>query len=105
MCVIPEKNYMQDQDVRSYYDRWVKSPTLFDHRRDRERFFKFVKACINYVGKGNTFKKLDIDTLKLHLDDDLAKLRRENYEAYDNTKHEIVSLFQTLLEYEDTELP
>ena len=51
---MPGKNYMQDNEVSKYYNQWIHGATLFDHPLDRERFFKFVKACINYVGKGNT---------------------------------------------------
>ncbi len=99
------ENYMQDSEVSKYYDKWIHGPTLFDHPLDTERFYKFVKACTNYVGKGNTFKKLDIDILKAHLYDSFAELREKNYAAYDETVFKIVSLFQTLLEYEDTNLP
>ena len=99
---MPQKNYMQDQDVRDYYDKWINSPTLLDHPMDKERFYQFVKACISHVGKGELLKKLGIDILKTYLCDDLKILREGNYAKYEDTVGEIVSLFQTLLEYEDS---
>jgi len=99
------KNYMEDQNVRAYYDVWIHGPTLFEHSFDREQFYKFVKACINYVGRGKVFEKLDRDILRLKLYDDFKKLREENYEAYENIKHKIIVEFETLLEYEDAAFP
>jgi len=100
---MPEKNYMQDQDVRGYYDRWRKSPTLLDHPNDIEKFYKFVKKCVSFAGHKDTRKKLDTSILRLHLYDDLHGKYSEDY--YDKITHEIIVLFEHLLEYEDTTLP
>ena len=39
--------------IKEYYDKWINGPTLLDHKLDRERFYRFVKACVNYAGSQN----------------------------------------------------
>lgn len=97
------ENYMQDQNVRGYYDRWIHRETLIDHASDRERFYKFVKACVDYAGHKNLRRKLDTSILRLSLYDDLHS--RYSEKAYDDITHEIVVLFEEVRDYEDTPFP
>ena len=97
------KYYMDDENVRKYYDRWISSPTLLEHPTDKESFYKFVKACIGYAGHGNVVRKLDTSILRLHLYDDLHDRYSEEY--YDEITHKIIVLFERLLNYEDTAFP
>ena len=108
---MPQNNYMGDKLIAIYYDRWIHGETLFANFHAKERFYKFVKACVRYVKnlkfvkRQEGWKRLDIDILKAHLYDDLAELREKNYDAYDETVFKIICLFETLLEYEKTSLP
>ena len=97
------ENYMGDKNVRNYYDKWISGPTLLDHPMDRERFYKFVKACVGYAGHGNLRRKLSTSILSSHLFDDLHSKYSEK--DYDEIKHKIIALFEELLDYEDTAFP
>ena len=97
------ENYMNDQNVRDYYDRWIHSPTLLDHVMDRERFYMFVKACVNYVGHPDVAKKINLEFLRDQLFDDFCDGRTDK--AYEGIKHKIISLFEILIEYENTPSP
>ena len=97
------KHYMDDDNVRKYYDMWISSPTLLDHPMDEKRFYKFVKACIDYAGHENVARKLDTSILRLHLYDDLHD--RCSKEYYDEITHKIIVLFEHLPNYEDTAFP
>ncbi len=96
------EHYMDDEVVKKYYTAWINSPTLLDHPMDTERFFRFVKACVAYAGHGNLLGKLDTSILRLHLEDLHSKYSEE---AYDDITHRIIVLFESILEYEDTDLP
>ena len=93
------ENYMRDQNIRQYYDFWIKGPTPLEHSLDRERFYKFVKACVSYAGGEDVQKKISPSYLRLHLYDDLHNIYSEK--AYDEITHQIIVLFESLLEYED----
>ena len=97
------EHYMKDDNVRKYYDKWITSPTLLDHPADRERFYKFVKASVDYAGHQNVRRNLDPSILRLHLYDDLHD--RYSEEFYDDITHQIIDLFEHLLDYEDTAFP
>ena len=97
------EHFMDDQSVKKHYDTWIKGATLLDHLLDRQRFYRFVKACVAYAGHQNVRGKLDTSILRLHLYDDLHGTRSE--EAYDETSRPIIALFEDLLEYEDTAFP
>lgn len=97
------EHYINDETVRKYYDMWISGPTLLDHPSDRERFYKFVKAGVSYAGHENVGRKLDTSILRLHLYDDLHDRCSEEY--YDEITHEIIALFEHLLDYEDTAFP
>lgn len=95
------KNYMNDVTIRKYYQRWALSPTI--HAADMENFYKFVKACVRFVGHGDLGRKLDISHLRAHLYDSFHdKYTREDYDEF---THKIVVLFEHLRDYEDTTLP
>jgi len=93
-------NYMKDQNVNECYDMWINSPTLLDHGLDRERFYRFVKACVKYAGYQNIRKKIDTSILRTSLYNDLHE--KCSQEGYDDITSEIVELFESLLEYEET---
>ena len=105
--MIKRNNVFDDEFVCKEYDRWINSPTLFEHYSDRERFYSFVIACIKYVKYKNLFitkqeawKSINMDTLKERLENDLADLRESNYSAYEAKLHEILVNFESLIEYE-----
>ena len=97
------ENYMKDPVVREHYEKWVhREVPLGTNKLDREYFYRFVKACVRYAGKGNLRRKLDTDLLKLSLYDDW----RERYpeKVYDEMIYKAAVLFETLLSYEDTDI-
>ncbi len=93
-------NYMKDQSIKEYYDKWINGPTLLEHILDRERFYRFVKACVKYAGCQNIRKKIGTQILRASLYDDLHEGCSQ--EAYEDITSEIVELFESLLEYEET---
>jgi len=88
-------NYMKDETVRNYYEKWALNPTLLGW--DRENFNKFVKACFRVD------KQLDIDYLRLALYDSF----HDQYDEGDYVKFtgDVVVLFEQLRDYENTTLP
>ncbi|MBA7574134.1 hypothetical protein ES708_15936 [subsurface metagenome] len=103
------ENYMKDEKVRRYYDFWIKSalpdpgsPNPLGHPSDRRNFYAFVKACIQFAEHKDVRRKLSIDLLEAHLYDDLHG--RYTEKGYDLIKHEIIALFENLLDYEDATL-
>ncbi len=102
------ENYMQDEVVRKYYKQWtgpvkLAAATLLDHPLDRERFYKFVKACMSFAGNNNVGEKLDTSLLRLHLHDDFKEQFTEEY--YEKITHVIIVLFESLFDYENTAFP
>jgi len=97
------ENYMQDANVKKYFDRWINTPTPLGHPSDTRRFYQFVKACVDYAGHPNLSRKLSIHSLKLSLYDALHDKYPET--AYENLVNEIVILFEHLIDYEDTVYP
>lgn len=95
------ENYMADKNVKTYYEVWARSP--YKHPLDMERFYKFVKVCVNCVGRGHLGRKLDVSYLEASLYDSFRG--NHNEESWDKFRHEIVVLFEHLRDYEDTELP
>ena len=80
-------NYMNSPKVRSYYEQWAQSPTVFSGQPlDEERFYKFVKACVKYA------KARHLDTRKL----DMEGLRSRLYDAFslgiDKSRYEATKL-------------
>jgi len=97
------ENYMQDDNVKKYFNQWINSPTPLGHPFDTRRFYQFVKACVDYAGRPNLRRKLSIDILKLSLYDALHDKYSEK--AYENLGDEIVILFEHIIDYEDTVYP
>ena len=87
-------NYMKDAMVRQYYEWWILNPVTHGH--DKEKFYKFVKACLNVD------KRLDISYLKLALYDSFYKIYEEEY--YDRFQSDIVILFEHLRDFANTNL-
>ncbi len=103
-------NFMNDYYVNKAYNRWIHGPTLFDHYLDTERFYIFVKACVNYV-KGILFVQRDIawrelktDFLKDQLSSDLAYIKEVDFKRYEKIMGEIVSKFEFLIAYEKVKI-
>ena len=70
------ENYMLDPVVRQYYDRWMESPTCFGYPYDAQRFYQFVKACVDWAEKNGFGKNLDIDFFKDVLIDEVRRMGR-----------------------------
>jgi len=106
--MIKRKNVFDDEWVYKAYDRWINDPYVFTVSYfARARFYDFVIACVKHVKYQNPFirkeeawKSINMDTLREHLEADLAKLRDENYDLYEERLHEILVNFETLIEYE-----
>ncbi len=92
---MPSVNYMKDDTVRKYYEKWAFSPQLLG--REKEYFYQFVKACLRVD------KKLDIDYLKTALYDSFHEQYDE--ERYDEFTYEVVVLFEHLNNFSNTTLP
>ena len=88
-------NYMNDQAVRKYYNQWELLPQLTGW--EKTVFYKFVKACLGVD------RKLDIDYLKGALYDSFHEKYHDS--TYDNFKHEVIVLFETLRDFANTDLP
>ena len=92
---MPSVNYMKDETVKHYYERWASSPRT--HTTDREWFYKFVKACLRL---DNT---LDTQYLRLALYDSFHDKFDEKY--YDEYTSDMVILFEHLRDFANTSLP
>jgi len=92
---MPGINYMKDETALAYYKVWALIPSLLG--RDRENFYKFVKACLKID------RKLDIDYLKLVLYDSFHEQFDEKH--YDEFTSDVVILFEHLRDFYNTTLP
>jgi len=96
-------NYMQDSTVYNYYRHWIACfPNLLGHSLDRESFYRFVKACIQYTEGKNIIRELDTSILRDHLYDDLRD--KCSADGYEDITSEIIILFERLIQYENTRL-
>ena len=103
-----KKNCFDDKYVLEAYRRWIDNPYVFSgNHYARETFYDFVIACVRYVKdhvhfvpKDEAWKSINMDTLKEHLEADLAKLKKENYKLYDERLHDILENFDNLRRYE-----
>lgn len=99
-------NFMNDESINKTYNQWIHSPTLFQHWLDRDRFYRFVKACVLYVKEIRFVKKevawreLKIELLEKRLEVDFAELKKNNFHHYEKVTLEIVSNFEFLIEWE-----
>lgn len=88
--------YKMSPRIVTYYRHWINSPTLFNHPCDRERFYKFVKACIRF-----SRKKLVGQWLRYFLEKDLP-YKFKDKDFIETEIQKAVSLFHTLIEFSET---
>lgn len=106
--MMKNKNCFDDKYVLEAYDRWIKDPYVFSgNYHARERFYDFVISCVSYVKcqvrfitKDEAWKSINMDTLREHLEEDLAKLKKTNCDLYYDRLHEILVSFENLIRYE-----
>ena len=99
------ERFIDDKTVREHFDRWMASPTLFDHPSDREHFYKFVKASVNYARQRSNklWDQINMTVLEANLYDVLRnKYSQKNWE---DILHKIKSKFENLIFYENTPFP
>lgn len=97
--------FMKDKTVSKYYTNWIDRPTaLSKHVLDEQRFYKFVKACVEFAKHNDLDKKLDMGYLRLSLYNSLQN-KQINDEYRDEITHEIVAKFELLRDYEATAFP
>jgi len=89
-------NYMRDNTVRQYYEKWELNPFLVD--RYKEDFYRFVRACLMVD------RTPDIDHLKSALRDSFYE-KYEDKEKYDQFVSDVVVLFEHLRNFANTRLP
>jgi hypothetical protein len=92
---MPSVNYMKDETVRSYYNKWTVTPLLT--QQYAEYFYQFVKACLRLD------TKLDISHLNDALYDSFYK-QYKNKKQYDKFATEIVILFEHLRNFSNITL-
>ena len=91
-------NHKMPELIEKYYKGWIKWPTLLQAHPDRERFYRFVKACIRY-----SRRNIDTGWLRYFLERDLAKRYSEQYR--DEIIAEILILFERILDFNKTSFP
>lgn len=88
-------NYMENERVRSYYDKWTVTPLLT--QQYAEYFYKFVKACLEVD------KRPSIEYLKSALYDSFHDTYDpENYVEFDS---EVIEVFERCRDFANTTLP
>jgi hypothetical protein len=98
-----ETEYYMHELIAKYYRVCINGPTLLDHYLDRERFFRFVKACIRYSKHWNAKQDMHGSWLRYFLERDLSA--RYNEQHQDKIIHEIIVLFENILEFNKTTFP
>ena len=88
-------NYMKDERVRNYYEKWELNPFLT--QQYKEYFYKFVKACLE-VDESPT-----ISALELALRDSFYETWDK--EIYDEFCKEATILFEHLRDFYNTKFP
>ena len=94
-----EAKYRMPKLIEKYYLVWVNGPTLLEHPLDRDRFFRFVKACIRY-----SRQELHEGWLRYFLERDLQK-RYTNEQYREQLISEVVILFQHILDFNKVGFP
>jgi len=84
--------------IEKYYLAWVNGPALLEHPLDKDRFFRFVKACISY-----SRQTLHEGWLRYFLERDLQK-RYANEEYRERIIIEAVILFKAILDFNKVSL-
>ena len=93
-----KKNYYMPELIEKYYKGWINGPTLLEDRLDRDRLYRFVKACIRY-----SRRHIDTGWLRHFLKRDLAKRYSEQYR--DEIIMEILILFEHIINFNKTSFP
>ncbi len=99
------ENYMKNETVRKYYEGWIDIPTAFTgHFTDEERFYKFVKACVQFARGGDIRRILDTSILRSSLIDSFSSHGEMSESVYRNESDKIILRFEELVRYEATNL-
>ena len=85
--------YRMPKLIEKYYLAWVNGPTLLEHPLDKDRFFRFVKACITYSRQA-----LHEGWLRYFLERDLQR-RYPNEKYREQIIIETVILFKDILDF------
>ena len=91
--------YRMPKLIGKYYLVWINGPTLLEHPLDRDRFHRFVKACIRY-----SRRELDEGWLRYFLERDLQK-RYSNAQYREELITEAVVLFRLILDFNRASFP
>ncbi len=91
--------YQMPKLIEKYYLVWVNGPTLLEHPLDKDRFFRFVKACIKYSRRA-----LREGWLRYFLERDLQR-RYANDKYREQLIVETVILFQNILDFNKVSFP
>ncbi|MGB2876651.1 MAG: hypothetical protein WBB97_01275 [Dehalococcoidales bacterium] len=89
-------NYMNNDKVKAYYEKWELNPTLLGIQR--EYFYKFVKACLEVDKRAST------EYLQLALYDSFHD-KYDDEREYDELKVKVVVLFEDLRDFHNTTMP
>lgn len=96
--------YYMHKLIKKYYRVWINGPALMEHNLDRDRFYRFVKACTRYSRHWNAKQKIDVEWLRYFLERDLPK-RYKNKQYRDEIIKEILTLFGDILDFNRTLFP
>ena len=91
--------YRMPKLIEKYYLVWINGPTLLEHPLCRDRFLRFVKACIRY-----SRQELHEGWLRYFLERDLPK-RYTNAQYREELITELVILFQHILDFNKVSFP
>lgn len=99
-----ETKYYMHELIEKYYRAWVNGPTLLDHYLDRDRFFRFIKACIRYSRHWNAKQRIYGGWLEYFLERDLPK-RYNDKQRCEEIIQEIIILFENILAFSKARFP
>jgi len=85
--------------IEKYYLAWLNGATLLEHPLDRDRFFRFIKACIRYSRQG-----LHEGWLRYFLERDLCE-RYTDSEYREKIISEVIIVFQHVLDFNKVSFP
>lgn len=91
--------YRMSNLVRKYYSARLSGGTLFEHPLDRDRFFRFVKACITY-----SRQELHGEWLRYFLERGLQE-RYPDERSREQVVIEAVILFEHILNFNKVSFP
>jgi len=96
--IIMKTSYKMPEMIQKYYRAWINGRTLLEDYADRERFYKFIKACRRYARQN-----IDVEWLHYFLERDMRKGYNERYR--DESINKILVLFSHILEFNKTIFP